>query len=305
MKKPAVTILACWFALLCPLFAQQENWNVVREKTESRLREIASGTRGAVGLVAVDLTGGERFAINENLVFPQASAIKIPILMEVYKQAAAGKFSLADLHPVGKNHQVAGSGVLQHFGDGTSRLSIRDLAVLMILVSDNTATNMLIDLVGKEAINATMAGLGLQQTRVQRRMIDPAASGRGEENVSTPGEAARIMALLYRGEFLGRDACDDMLAILRMPKSGGISSGLPSGTSVAFKPGGLAGVSTEWAIVYLKERPYVVVFMENYGMQDEAAVAMKEISRVLHDYFWRLGRATRHGTYVDPQWIKR
>jgi beta-lactamase class A len=149
-----------------------------------------------------------------------------------------------------------------------------------------------------------MAALGLRQTRVQRKMMDTAASGRGEENLSTPAEAARLMEILYRGEFVSRAVCDEMLAILKKPKRGGIHAGLPPEIPVAFKPGGIAGVSTEWAIVYLKERPYVVVVMENYEMENEAAAAMKEISRTLYDYFWRLSRATRYGTYVDPALIK-
>ncbi len=301
-----VTLATLLFLLATPSSAgaQEKNWAVVRAKTEARLQEIVSGTRGAMGLTVIDLTSGEHFDINENLVFPQGSAIKIPILMEVYKQAAEGKVKLTDLLSVAKQHQVGGSGVLKELGDGTSRLSIGDLAVLMILVSDNTATNMLIDLVGTENINQTMTSLGLSQTKIQRAMMDTAARGRGDENLSTPAEAARIMETLYQGEFIDRVACDDMLAILKKPKRGGINAGLPVDVPVAFKPGGIPGVSTEWAIVYLKERPYVVVVMENYELNDEATEAMKEISRTLYDYFWRLGRASRYGTYVDPSLLK-
>jgi beta-lactamase class A len=251
-----------------------------------------------MGLVALDLTSGERFAINENLVFPQASAIKIAILMEVYKQAQAGKFKLTDTRRVEKQHKAGGSGVLVQLSDGTVQLSIYDLCVLMILVSDNTATNMLIDLVGMDNINRTLEGLGLKHTRVRRRMLDTAASWRGDENVSTPAEAARIMEILFKGEFLNRAACDEILAILKKPKNGGIKSGLPTDVPVAFKPGGIAGVKTEWCIVLLKDRPYVVTVMENYGL-DDAATAMKEISVTLYEYFFRLARATPHGTYVE------
>lgn len=176
MKTARITLALLLLLVPCAL-AQSDNWKLVRAKTEARLRELAAGTSGALGVSALDLTSGERFAINENLVFPQASAIKVPVLMEVYKQAHEGKFSLTDLRRLDKEHKAGGSGVLQELGDGTSQLSIRDLGVLMILVSDNTATNMLIDLVGKENINRTMASLGLQHTRVQRRMIDAAASG--------------------------------------------------------------------------------------------------------------------------------
>lgn len=292
------------FLLISPVYAQSENWQLVRDKTVAKLQEVEGSVRGALGLCALDLTSGERFAVNENFVFPQGSAIKISILMEVYKQASEGKFKLTDLRWVNKTDQVGGSGVLVELGDHTSQLSIRDLGILMILLSDNTATNMLIDLVGMENVNKTLASLGLKQTRLQRKMINVAASGRGEENLSTPAEAARLMELLYRGEFVNRQVCDEMLAILKRPKSGSINSGLPSDIPVAFKPGGIAGVSTEWAIVYLKERPYVVVVMENYALGGEATTAMKEISRTLYDYFWRVGNATRYGTYVDPALIK-
>ena len=284
--------------------AQPENWKSVREKTATRLREIVDGVRGAMGVVALDLTSGERFAVNEHWVFPQGSAIKIPVLMEVYKQASAGKFKLTDLRWLNKADQVGGSGILFELGDHTSQLSIRDLGILMIVLSDNTATNMLIDLVGMENVNKTLGARGLQQTRLQRKMLNTAASGRGEENLSTPAEAARIMEILYRGEFLNRQVGDEILAILKKPKRGGINAGLPADVPVAFKPGGISGVSTEWAIVYLQERPYVVAVMENYALGEEAAAATKEISRTLYDYFWRLGNATRHGTYIDPALIK-
>lgn len=297
-------ILLVCLLLVAPVDFQQENWKLVRDKTEARLQEIVGRTRGAMGLSALDLKSGERFAVNADYVFPQGSAIKIPILMEVYKQAGEGRFKLDDLLPVDKQHMVGGSGILQELGDRTSQLSIRDLCVLMIVLSDNTATNILIDKVGITNINRTLASLGLNHTRVQRRMIDLAASGRGEENLSTPAEATRIMEILYKGEFLNRAACDDMLAILRKPKPGGINSGLPPDIPVAFKPGELAGVKTEWAIVYLKERPYIVVVMENYEMENEAAAAMKDISRTLYDYFWRRGRSTRYGVYTDPALIK-
>ena len=280
------------------LEAQQEHWAIVRAKTEAQLQEIVKGVKGVMGLVAVDLTTGERFGLNENLVFPQASAIKIPILMEVYKQAAEGEFKLSDSLPVTKQQQVGGSGVLKELGDGTSHLSIRDLAVLMILVSDNTATNILIDLVGMENISQTMASLGLAQTKVQRRMMDIAARARGDENLSTPAEAARIMEILYRGEFLDRAACDDILDILKKTKPEG-GYALPRYPDVAFKSGGIPGVATEWAIVYLEDRPYITVVMENYAVGDEASKAFKELLRTVYDYFWRLSRATRYGTYVE------
>lgn len=298
-----------WVALLAALIssetlAQQEHRAILREKTITALQGIVTRTQAVIGMSALDLTSGESFGVNENLVFPQGSAIKIPILMEVWKQARQGAFRLDDKRPVPKQVMVAGSGVLQFFSDGGSELSIRDLAVLMIVLSDNTATNILIDLVGKERINQTMSSLGLAQTKVQRRMIDEAASARDEENLSTPFEAARIMKTLYDGSFLDRKACDEMLEILKYPKSGGIKRGLPAQVPVAFKPGGIAGVETEWAIVYAERRPFAVAVMQNYKPSTDESDPMKEIGTVLYDYFWRIGNSTGHGTYVNPQLLK-
>jgi len=292
-----ITAGVVFLAMAAPAFGQQDNWRLVRAKTEARLKQIAGGVRGAMGMAALDLTSGERFGINENLIFPQGSAIKIGLLMEVFKQASEAKFKLTDLRVVDKQHKVGGSGVLQELGDASSHLSIRDLCILMIVLSDNTATNILIDLVGMDRVNATLAALGLTHTRLQRRMMDPAASARGEENISTPAEAVRVMEILYKGEFLSREACADILSILKKPKPGAIVSGVPENVAVAFKPGSIAGVSTEWAIVYLKDRPYAVAVMENYEMDGEGPAAMKEISLTLYDYFWRLSRATGHGLY--------
>lgn len=292
-------IWICCVLLTTSAVSQPEHLKLVHAKAEADLRAVVGSVKGVAGFIAVDLTTGDRFAVNETLVFPQGSAIKIPILMEVYRQAGQGAFTLTDRLPVTSKHQVGGSGVLRTLGDGTSHMSVRDLCVLMITLSDNTATNMLIDLVGMEKINATMRGLGLEQTKVRRRMIDLAASKRGDENVSTPAEAAKIMEVLHRGEFVDRSTSDAILEILKMPKRGDFNAALPESVPVAFKPGGIAGVATEWAIVYLPKRPYVIVGMENYAVGNEASEMMQKASRIMYDYFSRLARASAHGTYVE------
>ena len=293
-----LTLSVLFISFFATAISQPDNWSMVRQKTERDLHEVLRGVDGAAGFIAVDLTSGEQFAFNENMLFPQGSAIKIPVLMEVYKQAHNGRLSLSDRHPVTGAVQVGGSGVLQHLGDGTSLLSVRDLCVLMILISDNTATNVLIDLAGMANINATMRELGLTQTKVQRRMIDSEASERGDENLSTPSEAAKIMSILYAGEFIDRPASDAILEILKMPKRGAFNADLPGNIPVAFKPGGIPGVSTEWAIIYDPNRPYVIIAMENYSVGAEASAMMRELSRITYGYFSRLGKASKYGTYV-------
>ncbi|MFN7139559.1 MAG: serine hydrolase [Limisphaerales bacterium] len=292
------TYLLAGLLLLNSAVAQPENLAVLREKTQKSLNEIANGSKGVIGFTVIDLTDGTRFSLNENLVFPQASAIKIAIMMEVYKQAQEGKFKLTDIRKIEKSDRTGGSGILKDLSNETLQLTIRDLCVLMIVLSDNSATNILIDLVGRENINQTMESLGLKDTRVRRRMMDTAASHRGDENTSTPKEAARIMELLHQGKFINRTACDDMISILKKGKTTALGEGLPKDVSIASKPGGITGVKTEWGIVQLKDRPYAIAIMENYG-SGEVAPAFTEISKTLHDYFSRLSKASPYGALVE------
>src|ERR1700722_1252926 len=151
---------------------QGDNSALLREKIVAQLREIASRACGVVGVSVVDLTGGERFGFNEDNIFPQASAIKIPVLMEIYKQAGEGKFKLSDTRRIKKSDMTGGSGILCELGDGTVELTLHDLCVLMIVLSDNTATNLLIDLAGIANVNKTLEWLGLGRHRLQRRVKD-------------------------------------------------------------------------------------------------------------------------------------
>ena len=225
--------------------------------------------------------------------------------MEVLKQADAGKLDLKKKHWVEKKYQVAGSGILGELGDRTTQMSAEDLCVLMIVLSDNSATNILIDLVGMNNITDTMFSLGAEETRLQRRMMDTAASARGEENVSTPADAAKILRLLHEGKFVSREVSDHALAILRKEKPGDVKSALPIGVPVAFKAGSIPGVATEWAIVELENRPYLVVVMGAYGKGEEFKGAIRAVSQTAYDFFSRLATATKYGAYIDPEEWKR
>ncbi|HEX6962795.1 MAG TPA: serine hydrolase [Lacipirellula sp.] len=277
----------------------------VHEKVELRLEEIAQGVQGVLGIVVEDLEGEHRFAVNADKSFAQASAIKIPILMEVFKQADEGKIDLDERLWVDKKYQVAGSGILGELGDHTTQMSVRDLCVLMIVLSDNTATNMLIDKVGMESVTKTMASLGCGGTKLQRRMMDTAASARGEENISTPADAAKIMRLLHGGDFVSRKVSEDVLEILRKDKPGDVKAPLPKDVKVAFKPGAIPGATTEWAIVEPENRPYIVVVMGAYGKGEELKQAIRDVSQTAYDFFSRLATASKYGAYIDPEEWKR
>lgn len=297
MKKVLVIFGFCILQITAS--GQQSARDILKQKTEKNLQEILSSSASLTGIMAIDLTSGEIIGINSDIVFTQASAIKIPILMEVYKQAHEKKFALSDIKPLVSSNIVAGSGILNAMVDPVN-LSIRNYCMLMIGLSDNSATNTLIELVGMKNINNTMQSLGFSNTKVQRKMIDQPASLRNEENLSTPAEAARIMKLLYEGKFIDRNTSDEILSILgKNPvENSKLARGLPANVKIAFKPGGMGGVSTEWGIVYLPNRPYAIAVMENYKTSATPSDIIAVISKRVFDYFSML-KATKYGVLLE------
>ena len=284
-----------------PLGAQEAHRAVLAGKLRTELERIAREVPGVLGASVVDLASGERIGVNDTLTFPQGSAIKVPVLLELFRQAEAGRLRLDERVELRAAARTGGSGVLQHFGDGTSALSLRDLAVLMIVLSDNTATNLLIDRVGMEGVNRTMREMGFPRTRLQRMMIRPRESARGNENLSTPAEAAELMARIARCRVpVGAAGCAEIRRIMEIPKSGALSAGLPAGVRVAWKPGGITGAETAWGIVALPGRPYALAVMVNYSEEAAAQEAIRRVSAASHAYFSRLAGATPYGARVDP-----
>ena len=296
----AALALAAAAAATAPARAQPAQRTLLAERFRADLAALARRTSGVLGVAAVDLATGERFGVNDTLQFPQGSAIKIAILLELIRQGEAGQLRLDERVAVRAADQVGGTGVLAHFADGASSLALRDLATLMIVLSDNTATNILIDRVGMERVNATLAATGAPRTRLQRRMIRPAESARGQENLSTPAEAAELMARLARCQLpVSAAGCAELRRVLELPKPGAIPfrDALPSALRVAWKPGSVDGVATAWALIELPGRPYAVAAMVSYSADDPEA-ALGPVAALVHAYFAQLARSSPYGVKV-------
>ncbi|MBI4539904.1 MAG: serine hydrolase [Gemmatimonadetes bacterium] len=284
--------------------AQDAHRVILGAKFQARLEEIGNGLPGVMGIRVVDLTSGQRFGVNDTLVFPQGSAIKVAVLVELFRQASEGKLSVDDRVTISTKDFVTGSQI-RYFKDGTSAMSLHDLAVLMIIVSDNNATNLLIERVGMQNATRTMRELGLPNTRVQRKMIQPQESARGNENLSTPSEAARLMERIYRCDLpMSAAHCAEMRSILEIPHDGPIQQSVPSGIRVGQKTGTITGVRTNWGYVDLPGRPYALAVMGNYGESDEISNTIGVVADAAYAYFMRLGGATEYGTRVPVQLLR-
>jgi beta-lactamase class A len=261
----------------------------LKARYEQRLQSVAAAVDGVVGYAVLDLTSGDRIGHLEEAVFPTASTIKLAIVYELFTQAAEGKIRLDQAMTLDRSKAVGGSGVLNELG--TPTLSVRDYATLMVMLSDNTATNVLIDLLGMENVTRRMASLGLPATRLRRHMIDLAAARRGDENVSTPGEIVRLLEILSKNP--------DAVALLEKPKTSRLRAAIPAGVPVADKPGELEGVRVDAGIVYTKNRPFIICVMTTYLRSEaEGARAIEEMATASYQYFGRLGNGLDYGRQV-------
>lgn len=202
---------------------------------------------GTVALVAKNLDTGETIAINPDEPFPSASIIKVLILIEVYRQVAAGRLSLDTIVPLDPQAVVGGSGILFELHAGIP-LTVQDLVHLMITLSDNTASNLLIERCGIETLIATANELGLKKSRIQRRFFDYEARARGRDNWATAGDMVHLFDLLVRGEL---PASDTQLAILaRCQDRTKMALYFPEEHRIAHKSGEIEGVRHDGGVVY-------------------------------------------------------
>jgi len=238
---------------------------------------------GTVGVAALHLRTGAALARNADERFPSASVIKLSILVELFAQVDAGRATLEEQRTLAESDKVEGSGVLKELRPPID-FTLEDLARLMIVVSDNTASNMLIDRLTTEAINARMQALGLTGTFLGRRFYDFEARSRGLENVTTPADMAALLTRLERRELVSPAASEAMLAILlRQQQSSKIPALLPEGTHIAHKTGTITGASHDAGIIYSPAGPLVLsVFTKDLPEPDAEAI-IRRIARAIYD----------------------
>ena len=278
-----------------------EKQTVLWTKLEKSIADIDGGLDGVMGVAIVDLTDGHKYLLHANDVFPQASSIKICVLAELYRQAQQGKLKLTDLYTVNAADLVKDSDIMGGLTPGVTRLTLRDLATMMVAVSDNSATNVLIDRVGMENVNAFLSAQGLRETRLRRKMMDLKAAAEGRENVSTPSEMLDLLQALYRGQILNQEMTADFFKVLSTHKDSFIPRDLPDDLKIANKPGELEGVRNDSGVIFLDQRPYILCVMTTYLHRErDGEEAIRNISLAAWRMFDRLARASEYGRVISP-----
>ena len=291
-------VSACVAQSAAPSAGKQQ---ILWQKLESQIQEIDQHLDGVMGLAIEDLTGGDHFFLHENEVFAQASSIKITVLANLYLQAQQGKLKLTDLYTVQSADLVPDSDIMNGLTPGVTRVTLRDLATMMVAVSDNSATNVLIDKVGMQNVNGMLDSLGLTHTRLRRKMMDLEAAKQGRENISTPREMMQLLDAIYHGKVLNKESTADFFKLLSTGKTSFIPRDLPPELKVANKPGELEAVRNDSGIVFVEGRPYVICVMTGYLRNErDGEDAISKVSLATWRMFDRLSRATEYGRVVSP-----
>ncbi len=242
----------------------------------------AAESEGArVGLCAI-LPDGTRIGHREDEIFVAASTIKIAIMIQLYRMVDAGESDLGQIHEMQESDISAGSGVMQGLHPGVS-LTLKDICYLMMSISDNTATNILIEHCGRENINATMRELGLKDSYLARPMRGAPAPEGERENVATPAEFALIIETILNGTAASAESCMAMLEVLKtQANSRRIGRYVPKDMEWGSKTGSHVTTVNDVGFIMTKDGPLIVsVYGELFADVVTGEIFISEITREL------------------------
>jgi len=273
---------------------------IMWHRLESQVCRQVDDFPGVAGVCVRDLIEDHGFSVLGDEIFPTASTIKIHVLTQLLLRAQRGEIDLDERVTITSDLHVPGSGVLTYLGEPLE-LTLTDIATLMIIVSDNTATNMCIDVAGIEDTNQLINELGLTKTVLRRKMQDHEAVARGEENVSTPNECVRMLQILYEGQPTP-EVAEHCIAILKKRKSATLfSSAIPRTVPLANKPGGMSRVRCDAGIVFLERRPYAMAIMTKYALCEhpDQEQFIVDTARLIHSTMSVLADTNEYGQGLE------
>lgn len=228
---------------------------------DQKIKAATDGFKGKVWIYAKNLDTGAEYSLRGDEQVRTASTIKTPIMAETFRQVAEGKLTWADQLEITAQNKAGGSGILREFTPG-SKIDLKTAVILMIVLSDNTATNLVLDKVTSDSVNEYMAKLGLKDTLSMRKI-----GGGGDSKAwlnepsnrlfglgrSSPKDMVRLMEMLEKGEIVSKEASEEMIAILkRQQYKDGIGRAVSDTMQVASKSGSLDRLRSDVGIVYTR-----------------------------------------------------
>lgn len=261
----------------------------LQTKIEERLKDA----KGTWSVVVEDVNKGKSFSLNGNESYYAASIIKVPIMAAVFAAAEEGSIRLGDFLQLRKDDIVGGSGVLQFMSLGIE-LPINDLVTLMIIQSDNTATNMLMDLIGMEKIQAVMNGFGMERSEIHHKLMIVQAN-RANSNEITATDMTALLTQIAQGQCVSLHASDQMVRVMKHQQlSNGLIDNLPANEStivgaipkweLAGKTGTVEGIMHECALLYVNRQCMAVTVLSKDCSEDEARQMIAQIGSDVYLY---------------------
>jgi beta-lactamase class A len=266
---------------------RKEEWVRLKKTLENRIEHF----KGQVGLVVEDLDTGWVISSNENALIPSASLVKVPILLSYFYAAQDGRVSFKDSIRLGSGEKVSGSKLLGNYPIG-SQFLVGDLFYPMIALSDNSATNALIDLLGFDILNVYFKKMGLKNTNISRNMLDFKGRKDGIENYTTAFDMAYIFRKLYHRQFLNQEISDECLLLLGQQKiNDRIPKYLPKdGIFVAHKTGLERYICHDAGIVYTPTGNFLICVLvkHEYKFAKPAKKLISAIVLSVYNYYRNL-----------------
>jgi beta-lactamase class A len=299
MKKTLI-VFCLSFLFSKMIFAQNAKPNIETkpQTLDEEIQNAIKDFKGKVWIYAKNLDTGKDFSLRGDEQVRTASTIKLPIMAETFRQVESGKLKWTDEIVLTKEKKVGGSGILHEFSDNT-KIDLKTAVHLMIVLSDNTATNLVLDKVTSDSVNDFMDTLGLKQTRSLRKVFGGGASkiltndekmkafGLG---VSSPREMVKLLEMLENGKVVSKEASKQMLEILkRQQYKDGIGRGLPDSVSSASKSGSLDKLRSDVGIIYTPRGRIAMAITTDdmpdvfYNQENPGLKMIWKVSQILQD----------------------
>ena len=257
------------------------------QELSARIIKKTDSFNGLLSLEIKDLNRGFLISLNPDTEIPAASLAKLPVMASIFKKYDKKEISLSDYITLRSIDRVGGSGILKNSRAG-SRFTVGELIELMITISDNTATNLLINFIGFDYINSSMKEFGLENSNLSRLMMDMRSRSKGIENYTTATDMARILKLIYKGRLINKDISKYSVQILKEQKSKNrIPAKLPKDTEIAHKTGLENGVCHDVGIVYTENGDFIISALTQHknrtSVQSKKLIA--EIAHLVYNYY--------------------